>query len=146
MPNINKLLGQSDSGFKRYTGIQKTTFNAMLAALQQHEAAKIKSGRPSELSLEGQILLALTYWREYRTLYHIGMDFGIHESSASRMVRKVEDILIKSGQFDLPKKLPRGDVDDMNWSAVIIDATETPIERPKKTKGITTAEKENNIP
>ncbi|SNT70150.1 helix-turn-helix domain-containing protein [Psychrobacter sp. LV10R520-6] len=110
MPDINKLLEQNDAGFKRYTGIRKTTFKAMLEAMQQHEAAKTKSGRPSELRLEAQLLLALTYWREYRTLYHIGMDFGIHESSASHMVRKVEDILIKSGQFDLPKKLPRGDV------------------------------------
>lgn len=146
MPNIDKILEQNDAGFKRYTGIRKTTFKAMLAAMQEHEVAKTKSGRPSELSLESQILLALTYWREYRTLYHIGMDFGIHESSASRIVHKVEDILIKSGQFDLPKKLPRGDVDDINWSAVIIDATETPIERPKKTKRTTTAEKENNTP
>ncbi|WP_321155844.1 transposase family protein [Psychrobacter sp. LV10R520-6] len=146
MPNINKLIEQSDSGFKRYTGIHKTTFKAMLEAMQQHEAAKTKSGRPSELRLEAQLLLALTYWREYRTLYHLGMDFGIHESSASRMVRKVEDILIKSGQFDLPKKLPRGDVDDINWSAVIIDATETSIERPKKTKATTTAAKRSDIP
>ena len=146
MPDIKKILAQSDAGFKRYTGIRNTTFKAMLEAMQKYEAAKTKSGRPSELSLEAQILLALTYWREYRTLYHIGIDFGIHESSASRMVHKVEDILIKSGQFDLPKKLPRGDVDDINWSAVIVDATETPIERPKKIKVTTTAEKENNIP
>lgn len=60
------------------------------------------------------------------------MDFGIHESSASRIVHKVEDILVKSGQFDLLKRLPRGDVDDINWLAVIIDATETPIEHLKK--------------
>ena len=146
MPNIIKLLKQSDAGFKRYTGIHKVTFQAMLEAMQDHEASKTKSGRPSDLSLEAQIILALTYWREYRTLYHIGMDFGIHESSASRIVHKVENILISSGQFDLPRKLPRGDPDDTNWSAVIIDATETPIERPKKTKTTTTAEKRSDIP
>lgn len=146
MPNIIKLLKQSDAGFKRYTGIHKVTFQAMLEAMQDHEASKTKSGRPSDLSLEAQILLALTYWREYRTLYHIGMDFGIHESSASRIVHKVENILISSGQFDLPRKLPRGEPDDINWSAVIIDATETPIERPKKTKTTTTAEKRSDIP
>lgn len=84
----------------------------MLEVMQHLKAAKTKSGRSSELSLEAQILLALTYWHEYRTLYHIGMDFGIHESSVSRIVHKVEDILIKSGQFDLPRKLPRGDVDE----------------------------------
>ena len=146
MPDIHKLLKQSDADFKRYTGIQKATFSAMLDAMREHEAAKTKSGRPSDLSLESQILLALTYWREYRTLYHIGMDFGIHESSASRIVHKVENILISSGQFDLPRKLPRGDGEDINWSAVIIDATETPIERPKKTKATTIAVRKNNTP
>ena len=146
MPNIDKLLGQNDAGFKRYTGIHKATFNGMLEAMQQYEAAKTKSGRPSTLSLEEQIVLSLTYWREYRTLYHISMDFGIHESSASRIIRKVEDILMDSGKFELPKKLPSRVDDDINWSVVIVDATETPIERPKKTKETTTAVRKNNTP
>ena len=145
MPNIDKLLEQSDAGFKRYTGIHKATFNGMLEAMQQYEAAKTKSGRPSTLSLEEQIVLSLTYWREYRTLYHISMDFGIHESSASRIIRKVEDILVDSGKFELPKKLPSKVDDDINWSVVIVDATETPIERPKKTKETTTVVNANNI-
>ena len=146
MPNKAKILKQSEAGFKRYTGIHKATFNEMLEAMQQHEAQKTKSGRPSALSLEAQILLALTYWREYRTLYHIGMDFGIHESSASRIIRKVEDILIDSGKFKLPKNLPSRVDEDIDWTVVIVDATETPIERPKKTKETTTAARRNNIP
>ena len=112
----------------------------------QHAAQKTKSGRPSALSLEEQILLALTYWREYRTLYHISMDFGIHESSASSIIHKLEDVLIDSGNFDLPKKLPSRVDDDINWSVVIVDVTETPIERPKKTKKTTTAARRNNTP
>ncbi len=145
MSNIDKLLEQNDAGFKRYTGIHKATFNGMLEAMQQYEATKTKSGRPSALSLEEQIVLSLTYWREYRTLYHISMDFGIHESSASRIIRKVEDILVDSGKFELPKKLPSKVDDDINWSVVIVDATETPIERPKKTKETTTVVNANNI-
>ena len=145
MSNIDKLLEQNDAGFKRYTGIHKATFNGMLEAMQQYEAAKTKSGRPSTLNLEEQIVLSLTYWREYRTLYHISMDFGIHESSASRIIRKVEDILVDSGKFELPKKLPSKVDDDINWSVVIVDATETPIERPKKTKETTTVVNANNI-
>ena len=145
MPNIDKLLKQNDAGFKRYTGIHKATFYDMLEAMQQFEAQKTKSGRPSVLSLEEQILLALTYWREYRTLYHIGMDFNVHESSASRIIHKVEDILIDSGKFELPKKLPSRVDDHINWSVVIVDATETPIERPKKIKETTTVAKRNNI-
>ena len=146
MPDIDNLLKQSESGFKRYTGIHKTTFYEMQEAMQQHEAQKTKSGRPSQLSIEEQILLALTYWREYRTLYHISIDFGIHESSASRIIHKVEDILIDSGKFELPKKLPSRVDEDINWTAVIVDATETPIERPKKTKEITTVVRKNNTP
>ena len=63
MPNIDKLLKQSDAGFKRYTGIHKATFYEMLEAMQQHETQKTKSGRPRVLSLgeQEQILLALTY-------------------------------------------------------------------------------------
>ena len=51
MPNIDKLLEQSDAGFKRYTGIYKATFHEMLEAMQQHESQKTKSGRLSTLSL-----------------------------------------------------------------------------------------------
>lgn len=118
----------------------------MLDAMQQCEAQKTKSGRPSVLSLEAQILLALTYWCEYRTLYHISMHFEIHESSASRIIHKAEDVLIDSGKFELPKKLPSRVDDDINWTVVIVDATETPIERPKKTKETTTAARINNTP
>jgi len=72
------------------------------------------------------------------------MDFGIHESSASRIIRKVEDILVDSVKFELPKKLLSRFDDDINWRVVIVDATETPIERLKKTKATTTAVRKNN--
>lgn len=74
------------------------------------------------------------------------MDFGIHESSASRIICKVEDILINSGKFELPKKLPNRVDDNIDWTVVIVDATETPIERPKKTKETTAAVRKNNTP
>lgn len=61
MPNVNKLLAQSKAGFKHYTGIHKATFDQML----EYEASKTKSGRSSDLSVEAQILMVLTYWREY---------------------------------------------------------------------------------
>ncbi|WP_298909245.1 hypothetical protein [uncultured Psychrobacter sp.] len=54
--------------------------------------------------------------------------------------------MIDSGKSDLPKKLPSRVDDDINWSVVIVDATETPIERPKKTKETTTAVRKNNTP
>lgn len=72
------------------------------------------------------------YYREYRTLEHIGFDYGVSESTASRIVKVVENVLIKSGKFSLPsKRALYGDEIDLQF--VVIDATEIPIQRPKKT-------------
>jgi hypothetical protein len=35
------------------------------------------------------------------TLYHMGIDYGISEGQASKLVRDVESVLIKSGKFSL---------------------------------------------
>ena len=56
----------------------------------------------------------------------------LSEPTASRIVRQVEDTLIQSGLFNLPKELPQGD--GIDWNVVIVDATEIPIQRPKKTE------------
>ncbi len=41
---------------------------------------KPKGGQP-KLSTEEQLLIALEYWREYRTYFHIAQSWGVHESS-----------------------------------------------------------------
>jgi hypothetical protein len=38
-------------------------------------------GRPPKLSWAAQLLMTLMYWREYRTEFHIGLAFGISEST-----------------------------------------------------------------
>ncbi|MFG0637831.1 transposase family protein [Acinetobacter soli] len=117
----------SETQFKRYTGISWSTFDLMIEQLKMHVPAK---GRPPKLSLEDQILLC--YWREYRTLFHVATSYGVSEPTASRIVHLVEDCLIKSNLFNLPRHLPEGE--GIDWSVVIVDATEIPIQRPKKTE------------
>jgi hypothetical protein len=77
--------------------------------------------------------MVLEYLRKYRTYFHIGQNCGISESSAYKAVKWVEDTLVKHPNFALPghKALMKS---DMNYEVVLIDATESPIERPKKTK------------
>ncbi|KJV75010.1 IS5 family transposase ISOt6 [Orientia tsutsugamushi] len=77
--------------------------------------------------------MVLEYLREYRTYFHIGQNYGISESSAYKAVKWVEDTLVKHPNFALTgrKAIMKS---DMNYEVVLIDATETPIERPKKTK------------
>mgnify|MGYP006359797865 FL=1 len=119
----------SDPQFKRYTGISYSTFYLMVEQLKKHLPT---TGRPAKLSLEDQVLLSLSYWREYRTLFHVATSNGGTEPTASRIVRHVEDCLMQSNLFNLPKNLPEGE--GIDWNVVIIDATEIPIQRPKKTE------------
>lgn len=116
------------------------TFEAMLEVLEQAEGQKKKAGRPSKLRLEEQLLLTLTYWREYRTQFHVALSYGIHETTATRIIGKVEDVLTASARFKLPKRQTLQDPDH-EWVMVLIDSTETPIERPKKSSGTSTAAK-----
>ena len=64
----------------------------MVRIVRAKEKQKKKPGRPSNLRIEDQILLTLQYLREYRTYYHIGQDWKISESSACRIVLKIENI------------------------------------------------------
>ena len=54
------------------------------------------------------------------------------ESSAYNTIKWIEDTLVRHPDFALPgrKALLKS---DMHYEVVLIDATETPIERPKKT-------------
>jgi len=72
---------------KRLCGVKRSPFEAMLEALRTAHGAKTKPGRPCKLSLEGQRLMMLLYWREYRTLFHRGTTLGVSESTASRWGR-----------------------------------------------------------
>lgn len=81
--------------------------------------------------------------REYRTPNHLGTSWGINESTAYRITRKIENILIQAPELRLPGK-KRLIQDDYPLEAVVIDGSETPIERPKKNKkNITVARKKD---
>ncbi len=75
--------------------------------------------------------MALEYLREYRTYFHLGKSYGLSESAYYRSCRWVEDVLIKSKTFSLPgkKALLKNDAE---FEVILIDATGSPIEQPKK--------------
>ena len=131
-----------DTEFKRLCGVKRETFLEMCDLVQAVENRKT-SGRKAVLAVENQVLLTLTFWREYRTMFHIGQDWGLHESNVSRLVRKIEDILIKSKKFSLPSKRRLLEEDGLTYT--IVDVTEMTIERPKKNKKDVTAEKRSGI-
>lgn len=92
----------SNGEFKRLCGVSRQTFSQMVAELRPHLDRRGQRGGQTKLSVENQLLVALEYWREYRTQFHIGVSWGLHETTVGRIVRKVEDVLVKCGKSRLP--------------------------------------------
>lgn len=128
----NKELDNEE--FRRLTGVKKATFSRMVEILDEEDRRKkAKSGRKSKLCIEDRLLMALEYLREYRTYFHIGRSYGMSESTTYKIIKWIEDTLVKHPDFALPgrKELLKS---DMEYEVLVIDATETPVERPKKSK------------
>ncbi|KJW04484.1 DDE superendonuclease family protein [Orientia tsutsugamushi str. Sido] len=131
---LDQIKELKDEKFRRLTGVRKWTFSKMVDILRKADGLKkSKGGSKNNLNLEEQLLMVLEYLREYRTYFHIGQNYGISESSAYKAVKWVEDALVKHANFALPgrKALMKSDT---NYEVVLIDATESPIERHKKNK------------
>ena len=132
MDKYEELKQLSPQQFRRLTGVKRETFDEMVRLLVAAQSDRYrKAGRKSSLSIEDRLLMALEYLREYRTYFHLGRSYKLSESACYRSCRWGEDILIKSGRFALPgkKALLKSDVE---YELILIDASETPIQRPKK--------------
>lgn len=121
-------------------GVKPQLFEQMVVVLKQDLPQSRQRGGQPKLSTEDQLLITLQYWREYRTYFHIGQSWGVHESTVCRIVHRVEDRLIKSRKFSLPGKKALSS-SEREWSVIVIDVGESPIERPKKNKETITVEK-----
>ena len=76
--------GLTPERFRRLTGVKPGVFEEMLNVLKEAEKRKKKAGRTSKLSMEDKLLLALSYWREYRTQFHIAASYGYNGQSPPR--------------------------------------------------------------
>ena len=137
-----KIKDYKNVKFKRLTGVKKDSFEKMVKAVKDKTR---EFGRPPKLIIEDQILMTLMIWREYRTQFHIGETYEVSEETVSRTIRKIEDILTKSGEFTLPGKKVLQDSETV-IEFIVVDVAEQPIERPKKNKKEATAEKRSDIP
>lgn len=142
---MNTYKNLSDEKFRRLTGIKRKTFEKMMEILREKEAEKNHLGaRPNKMTLEERLLMWLEYMREYGTYFHIATKHKVSESTCFRNCVWIEDILIKSKEFKLPNK--KEFVDNLDIEVVVVDASESPIQRPQKNKGNTTQERKRGIP
>jgi len=134
--------------FKRLTGVKKEVFSLMLDSVNTYKSSIRKHptrGTPAKLSNADKILLMLMYYREYRSQFHIGVTYGISEARVCEIISEIEQILIKDKRFHLPgkKELVKS---ENNFEVVLIDVTDSPVERPKKNNEIIIQEKRNVTP
>lgn len=140
--HYEEVKGLKPAQFKRATGVSHKLFLEMLGLVQSKQGTM---GRPCKLSLGDQLMATLMYWREYRTQFHIAQSYGVSEPTINRVINKVEGILIGSGQFNLPSKRSLEE-NKLEYSFILIDVTETPIERPQKNSGRSTVVRRSAIP
>lgn len=144
----NSVKDTGEAQFRRLSGVKRAVFDLMVEALrlQRRQRRKSNSGRKPVLCMEDQILLLLGYYREYRSLLSLGTEFGLSESRASTLIREIEGLLLKDRRFHLKGKktllIDHTAVDD----TVIIDVSESPVERPKKSKGLTIQARKSGTP
>jgi hypothetical protein len=132
MERAEKALKMRDKQFKRIIGTTKPVFQMMINVLEiAHEKLHETGGKPPDLTVGDKLLMTLQYYREYRTMESIGVDYGCAKSSVCRAINWVENTLSADGQFQLPGKQA---LQDGTLKTVAIDVTEHPIERPKKNR------------
>ena len=120
--------------FKRMHGVKMHTFKKMKEILdKEYEEMHRKGGSPPKMSVEDKLYAALKYLREYRTMESISADYGVSKSTICESIQWVENTLTKDGTFKLPGKKVLKEADD-TIEYIVIDVTESPVNRPKKTK------------
>jgi hypothetical protein len=85
-----------------------------------------RPGRNAKLALEDQVIMLFLYYRSYVTMVFVGHLFGIDDSNVCRMIKRLEPILAKVTAIRKDRTYTDKDLE------LIIDATEQPIERPRK--------------
>jgi hypothetical protein len=120
--------------FKRMFGIETKTFKKMKEILEK-EYGKMhkKGGSPPKMSVGDKLYATLKYPREYRTMEHTGGGYGVRKSTVCESIQWVENTLKKDGAFKPPgKKALKEAAGTIGYA--VVDVTESPVNRPKKTK------------
>ena len=115
--------------FLRLFGMKPGTFDELCEKLAPMWQEKIpdrykRPGRFYKLSLPEMLMMLLLYYRTYTTQMMIGMMFGIDDSRVCRIIRQLKPLVAQLVAIDKNRTLTQEDV------ALLVDATEQPIERP----------------
>lgn len=131
--------------FRRYCGVSPETFATMAQTIASRLPKVGQRGGQPGFSVEDQLLMTLEYWREYRTFFHLAVSWQTSEATVCRTITRVENELAACGYSKLPghKSLTEAEVTS---EVIVVDVSESPIERPKKTRRPTTVARSASTP
>jgi len=133
MNHYEKTKRLNDEDFKQIIGVKRETFAAMIEVLvAAYEKKHKRGGRKPKLTLEEQLIMTLKYLRQYVTQKELAYEFEVGEATVHDTIKWVEDTLVKDEKFKLPGKKVL--LEDESIEVILVDVTESPIERPKKNK------------
>ena len=127
-----KVISRKPIIFNRLVGMQVKDFEVVLEKLTPLWEKKVLSaykrpGRNFKLSLAEMLMMLLIYYRSYITHEFLGYLFSIDDSRVCRLIKRLEPLLARIVAIRKERHLSQEEVENL-----IIDATEQPIERPKK--------------
>lgn len=145
--NVYQTIEGNKKKFSRQVGLPIEKFKILVEKVEQKittykEANPLSTrGKKPELDIPNQLLLMLMYYRNYYTFFTLGSIFEVSEGQANKLFHKMSRIVVKVLALKGRKKMSTEKI-----QAVIIDASEQPIERPKKKQKQYFSGKKNVIP
>jgi hypothetical protein len=127
-----KAQDTKDVLFKRLYGVKPDTFHKMLSILQKEfDILHKNGGKPPKLKPEDKLYITLKYLRQYHTMDSIAAEYGVCKGTVCLAIQWVEGTLVKDGSFALPgKKVLKRKSASIQY--IVVDVTESPINRPKE--------------
>lgn len=127
-----KLISQKPVIFNRLIGMKVKDFDSILEKLTPLWQKKVleaykRPGRNFKVELADMLMMLLIYYRSYITQEFLGYLFGIDDSRVCRLIKKIEPLLARIVAIRKDRHLSQEELESL-----IIDATEQPIERPKR--------------
>ncbi len=131
MFTVEKLSRRPET-FRRLTGVDVTLFQEMsekIRPLWEKRRDNFEcGGRPHSLcGLENHLLALLLYYRCYVTYEFLSCLFDSHETTVMRSVKRIEKLAVQVVHIKKNRMISSADVEYL-----ILDATEQPVQRPKK--------------
>ncbi len=140
--NEQRLSALKETQYKGLFGVTKKVFDSMLEVLSVEYAKQhLRGGKPPKLSIVDRLVITLDYYKDYRPYDRIGYDYGVQGAAIYKVIRWVEDTLIKEERFHLPAKK---ELREAEFEVILVDCTESPIQRPKKNSKNTTPARKND--